>query len=461
MDELTAKKLRFGNPPNGSIELTLSRAGHELRANFYPPSAAGKPLTPEIISECLKKIHVVFGVKPELIQSSLLECNRNKQPVMNVLIASGILPVNEAAEGYERNPDLDTTDDTEDSFGNGAFLPFIIVSKDQALAILKPQTSGKDGRNIFGVVVPYSVIHREGVTGGDNTRVADGKILSNIDGQLIETKNEMKVSNTLVIKGPVGYKVGQIKFPGDIQMDGPVMDGFKIFSGGSLTIKQTFNVTEAVIKGDLTVNGGIIGRGTGLLKVNGGINTKFILNCNAAARKAIYVDKEIINSKVYSFDRVDLGDKGLILGSDIYAIKGITAGGIDKKAGNSSHIHCGIDFAAQQEIEKSNSQMRLIAAKILKIKYMMEDTNTPKESLIKMEEAMRRLEQEKAKISTHISEILGRLNTEDGAVVKVSGEVNRGTLIEICQVALFIDEPLRRVRIKLDKSKNKLVTESL
>jgi hypothetical protein len=46
-------------------------------------------------------------------------------------------------------------------------------------------------------------------------------------------------------------------------------------------------------------------------------------------------------------------------------------------------------------------------------------------------------------------------------VVEVTGEIAPGTLIEICQIALFVDEPLRKVRIKLDKMGGKLVPEPL
>jgi hypothetical protein len=46
-------------------------------------------------------------------------------------------------------------------------------------------------------------------------------------------------------------------------------------------------------------------------------------------------------------------------------------------------------------------------------------------------------------------------------VVEVSGEIVPGTLIEICQIALFVDEPLKKTRIKLDKAGGKLVTENL
>jgi uncharacterized protein (DUF342 family) len=243
-------------------------------------------------------------------------------------------------------------------------------------------------------------------------------------------------------------------------IEGPVSDGFKICSGGSVTIKQTFDVTEAITKGDLVVAGGIIGRGAGLLKSGGGIRTKFIENCRAAARKAIFVDSEINNSSVFTLERIEMGDKGIILGSDIYAVHGVKAGGIGKRAGKATRIHCGIDFTVQQEKEKSNNRLRILSAKLTILRELMTgDLHAEKRS--KMEELQRRLEEEQAAASTKLAEILGRINTDEKAPVEVSGEIMPGTLIEICQIALFVAEPLRKVRIRLDPPSGKLVSEPL
>jgi hypothetical protein len=78
-----------------------------------------------------------------------------------------------------------------------------------------------------------------------------------------------------------------------------------------------------------------------------------------------------------------------------------------------------------------------------------------------MEELRTRLETEQAAASAKVTELLGMVNTDENAVVEVSGEIAPGTLIEICQIALFVDEPLKKIRIRLDMAGGKLVTESL
>jgi uncharacterized protein (DUF342 family) len=303
----------------------------------------------------------------------------------------------------------------------------------------------------------------ESMIGGEHTKTTDKYILSEINGQLIVTNKVLKVQDNLVIKGSVGYATGNIIFPGDVFIEGMVSDGFKIYSGGSITIKQTFDVTDVISKMDLNVAGGIIGRGRALVKVGGFLRTKFIENCRVACRRTIFVDSEIINSNVYAMETVEMGDKGKILGGEIYAIHGIKAAFIGKKFGKATHIHCGVDFTIQQDKEKCNSHFRLVTEKLQKIREFTVQSQTEQnpEKQAKLEELRRRLEEDQKKTAAQIGDMMGRLNADDNATVEVSGEIAPGTLIEIGQIALFVAEPLKRVRIKLDRRQGKVITEPL
>jgi len=458
------KKLLFGKSFDGDLAVCFSESNLEVYADFIPPKATGKPLTLDDIAAALNEINVIYGRRWEAIQEALLDCNLGRLKVANVLIAVGDHPENEISEYYEKDPQLkkaETYEGEENRIDHRTRSPFVIVKKDQALATLIPRKPGKEGKNVNGEVFPFSVIKIEGVTGGDNTRIEDGFILSNIHGQLIEDKKTLQVRNNLVIRGSVGYKTGHIIFPGNIEIEGPVSDGFKIYSGGSITIKQTFDVTEAVTKGDLVVVGGIIGRGLGVLKVGGGIKTRFIENCRVAARKTIIVEKELNNSRVFSLGRVEVSDKGLILGCEIQSVNGLKAGTIGRKAGKASRIHCGLDFTVQQEIDKNNSKLQILAAKMAKLKDLLTTGNPDAEKKSQIEELLRGLEEQQANASRYITKLLGSLIANEKAVVEVSGEISMGTLIEICQIAFFVDKPLRKVRIRLNKEAGKLITEPL
>jgi uncharacterized protein (DUF342 family) len=467
--------VRPENKNDGYMTVTFSDGDIEAKADFFPPFGQGAPVSDEYITTFLEKLNIVHGMKWEAIREAAAACNLNRRAVRNVLIARGDAPVNEVDEYFERNPHLPVSNVPPGEQarnrprGNARidyreYSPFIIVKQNQILAKFRPRKTGQDGKNVHGNVVSYKVLRPEGVKPGENTRFDGQFLVAEINGQLVEVNKVMNVRNSLVIKGAVGYATGNIVFPGDVVIDGPVSDGFKIYSGGSVTIKQTFDVTNVIARTDLNVAGGIIGRGRAFVKAGGTLKTKFIENCRVACRKSITVDKEIINSSVFTMDTLEMGDKSTILGSDIYAIHGIRAGSIGKKSGKATQIHCGIDFTLQQEREKANNRMRMLAAKLGKLRELMDAPPAGGENperRTKIERLRNRLEEEREQISRHISGIMGKAANDENAVVEANGEIVSGTLIEICQIALFVTEPLKKVRIRLDKVQGKLICENL
>lgn len=450
------------NKNDGNISVTFSEDDLEARADFMPAIGNGEPITSAYVSSILERLNIVYGIREETIQETILRCNRERKPIKEVLIARGDPPKDEIFEYFELTPTPGTPpSEANDRIDYRSLSPFVVVKREQILAYKRPREKGQDGKNVHGMVIPRRILRPEGVSGGQNTRTDENHIIAETAGQLVEHNKVINVQETLVIKGAVGYATGNIIFPGDVIIEGPVSDGFKIYSGGSVTVKQTFDVTDVITKNDLTVAGGIIGRGRALVKVGGALKAKFIENCRVACRKTLTVETEIINSSIYAMDNIDLGDKGAIVGGDITTIHGLRAGTIGKKSGKPTHIHCGIDFTVQQEKEKNNYQFRILSAKLAKLKELMAVPDQPPEKQAKMKELLHRLEEEQKKTGQRIADLLGRLEADDQAQVEVTGEIASGTLIEICQIALFIQEPLRKIRIRLDKTTGKLVSEPL
>jgi uncharacterized protein (DUF342 family) len=447
------------------IVVSFSENDLEARIDLIPLPGKEPFLSPDYIASILERLNIVYGIRWEAIQETALEYNTEKHLIKGLLVAKGDAPETEVAEFFELNPHLSQgllpAAKKNDRIDYRSYSPFTIVKQDQVLAWKKPRKTGRDGKNVHGIAIPHGIIRPDGVSGGENTQTGEKSITAQINGQLINTRNVLSVRDSLVIKGSVGYATGNIIFPGDVTIEGAVSDGFKIYSGGSVTIKQTFDVTDVIIKKDLTVMGGIIGRGRALVKVGGVLRSKFIENCRVACRKAITVDSEIINSSIYTMEHLDMGDRGFILGSEIYAIHGVRAAGIGKKSGKPAHIHCGIDFTIQQDKEKSNGNMRILAGKLAKLRELMAVPEPDPEKRAKLEGLLHRLEGEQKKAALHIAEIMGKLDADENAHVEVSGEIAPGTLVEICQIALFVTEPLKKVRIRLDKPSGKLITAPL
>ncbi|MCL2602130.1 MAG: FapA family protein [Treponema sp.] len=453
-----------GGTRNGKITLIVSSNHLEVRGNFLPPENGGEPITREYIASLLAKRHIRFGIQHEEVEKAYQKCTAESAAVLDVLVAQGEPAVNEIPSYLQLNPllaekDPEPLSDT-DSVDHRKRSPFTIIKKDMALAKQKRHKPGKNGINVYGETINFHVNHPEGLEAwGENTRMEDRYVLSNINGQLVIKNKAVSVRETLIIAGPVGYGTGNIIFPGNVEIHGAVSDGFKIYSGGSVKIKQTFDVTDAVTKGDLVVSGGIIGRGRALVKVGGNLTTKFIENCSVACRKTINVDVEILNSKIFSLEKVVMKDRGRIVGAEVYALKGISVGSIGRITSKASRIVCGVDFTLEQEREKNNAALRILSGKLEHLANLMSDPNIDDEKREKIEALQERLGSEKCKAQEKISEILSTINACEDAVVEVSGEIVPGTRIEICQKVLEVTQTLRRVRIRL--SQGEIVTEKL
>jgi uncharacterized protein (DUF342 family) len=297
------------------------------------------------------------------------------------------------------------------------------------------------------------------VSGGVNTIIDSRGIVSAIEGKLINANNVLDVEEVLIIKGQVGYGTGHISFPGDVVIEGFVADGFKIKSGASVMAKQTFDATDVSAKKDLVVSGGIIGRGPGLIKTGGCLRAKFLRNCRAASRETIHVNIEIINSKVFTLDSLDMGDKGRILGGEIYAVHGIRAGSIGKKSGRFTSLHCGIDFTVVQEKERLNYRMRALNGKLNKLEEILEKDTGPHPA--KFVEMVSKIREEIERCAVTISELMTRVNADESATVEAFGTISPGTLIEICAASFLVQSPLKKVRLRLDAQAGSLVQEPL
>jgi uncharacterized protein (DUF342 family) len=434
------------------VSIGFSEKDMEAWADFIPPAKGGALLNVRLMNVVLEKLNIIHGLRWDQIRQAIHDCNRDYRIVKDVLIAKGEEPVNEIGPFFVVNPKLHALPRLPK--GNArvdyrTYTPFIIVKKGQILARLRPRREGRHGMNVHGEALPFQTIQPAGVRGGENTRTGEGLILAEIDGQMVEKNKILDVKDKLIIKGPVGYATGNIIFPGDVFISGPVSDGFKIYSGGSVTVKQTFDVSDVVTKGDLSVSGGIIGRGRGLLKIGGSLKTRFVENCRAAVRKNVAVNRAIINSQVWTLGTIEMEDRGLILGAEIYAQRGIKTGGIGKKEGKASKIHCGVDFTIEQEKEKNNNLVKILGIRIKRLREELELEADP-EKCVRIQEDLDQSLETQRESSEKLTELLKRTVHDEGAVLEVRGEVTPGTLIEICQVSFPVTESLRRVRIRLD-----------
>ncbi len=457
---------------NGYVEVYVSEDEMKATADFYPPSEGisdagiepGKPIEPEDVEKVLEKKGIVTGIDWNAISEAIFRCNTERTPVTGVTIARGKKPVDEIPPHFEiieellksRKP-IDTDSQRIDF---KEISPFTLVNKGQVLARLVPKVPGAFGETVLGKAIPFKKASIPQLKPGKNVVVEADIAKAGCHGRFIYTDDSFWVSEVLEIKSDVDYHTGNIDFPGDVVIYGNVQDGFKVRAGGSIYCHKTLDASEVLCGGDLFVRLGIIGRKKGVVKVKGSVEAKFIENCYLEAGGNISIKTSILNSVVHSLKRVNLGEKGIIVGGKVFAQNGVEAAQLGTRVGPKTEIHCGIDFTIQQKLEWIRDKNIELAMKLNEIDRRIKDASTPS-YIEKLKEVRKKLSQAIHKLNAASATMVNELDKNEEADVKVSASVYPGVYIEICHISYIVNRELKHCRFYLDKVKGKIAVEPL
>lgn len=150
---------------------------------------------------------------------------------------------------------------------------FPLVKKDDLIALVHPPVTGIPGQSVTGkIIVPPAVKDATIRCGEGVTLREDGcKVAALKDGRLVASGNQIKVIDSLVHRGDVDLKSGNLRFNGDMQIFGNVMEGMKVEIQGDLYVEG--NGYEAFMSagGGVHVTGNLV-----QCKIDGGLNFAFL-----------------------------------------------------------------------------------------------------------------------------------------------------------------------------------------
>ncbi len=183
--------------------------------------------------------------------------------------------------------------------------------------------------------------------------------ISEYDGRVEYVPGNLTVSKNLTIPS-VNQAFGNVRFEGNILISGDVSDGVLIESGGDVIVEGF--VENATIKaaGDLVLKKGVNGNGTGKLSAGGRVEGKFLENVDVVANGGIDINY-CLNCNISTEDKLLVhGNKGMILGGNIFAAKDIRAVNVGNEAGVRTNIRMGISdkmLKTQREIDEHLAEL--------------------------------------------------------------------------------------------------------
>ncbi|HUW39565.1 MAG TPA: FapA family protein [Rectinemataceae bacterium] len=451
-----------GGRNDGSAEVSVSDDGMQASVSFFPPAGEGLPISREYLATLLARFGVTDGVLREEIDEALVRANLDRHVLRDVVVARGSAPVDETPEHAELEPKFRKSGplvpDGRQSVDFRELGGVHVVKAGETLARIVPSSGGRAGADIHGKSLPYSRVAVEDIKPGANIERRDDALVSTVDGRLIVSGDRIDVDQVLVIKGEVDYSTGHVVFPGDVFIEGAIHDGFKVWSGGTIVCKSTMDAFDVNAKKDLVCTQGILGRRRAQIRVGGELKAKFVQNCSAAVRGDIHVTTAVVNCRLYSLGKVDLGDKGVLMGGEVYAVHGLRCGRLGNQARQRTMVHIGVDFTVQQRLDQANERLRLLAGRSRYIESLAASRAAARGNP-ELEHVRADIAKAAAEQSSLISRLLGQLDADDDAAVEVRYEVFPGAVIEICRISLKVEEHMKACRFRLDKTAGHIMVE--
>jgi len=244
----------------------------EIKEEIMPPKFTETEIKSELLNQNIK-----YGV----LMMSIRKCSVSDE-VSQILIAKGKETIHGISDELEvkYNKTFHQEEQDEDSskvVDYKAIGSIEGVKTGQVLALLKPGKDGEDGIDITGNPVKAKNAKKIVLTVGDGCELIDEHtVVSTIEGRPSSKGYTFFVHKIYEVNGDVELKTGNIKFVGDVIINGSVNEGMKVEAGNCILIRK--NVAEA----DITANGDILIKGN-------------VIHSNVAAGKEDVVTLEYLS----------------------------------------------------------------------------------------------------------------------------------------------------------------------
>ena len=443
---------------DGNAELEVSEDGMLVEAALFPPTGEGMPISRDYFAALLDRIGATSGVLWDEVDDALMRANLERHVMRAVVVAQGTPPVKEIPEHAELEPKFRRSglpiSENAQRVDFREMGSVHVVKAGEAIARIVAGVAGQPGTDVFGRSIPFAREPVRSVIPGANIERRGDLLVSTVDGRLLVSGDRIDVDQVLVVKGAVDFSTGHIVFPGDVLIDGVIRDGFKVWSGGTIVCKSTMDAFDVNAKKDLVCTQGIIGRRRAQIRVGGELKAKFVQNCRVAVRGDVHVGTAVVNCRLYSLGKVDLGEKGVLMGGEVYAVHGLRCARLGNQARQRTMVHIGTDFTVQQRLDQANERLRLLSSRSGHIESLAAYRSGPDFGRVRSDIAKAAAEQ-----SSLISSLLVQLDADDSAIVDVHVDVFPGVVIEICRISIVIEEHMQACRFRLDKTAGRIIVE--
>jgi uncharacterized protein len=309
---------------NASVSITPQKASLKISENYL---LRGKKLALPQLQFFLKRKGVVHGVNTEALTRICVESIHDQY--IDVAFAT---PPENGSDGrieYKKDvsPEIKPQMRGDGSVDYRNIQTFTSVAKGELLAVKYPPDPGTTGITVTGEPIPATPGKDVLFPQGKNTEIStDGmQLLASATGIIYFENTVLVVAELLNINHDVDFSVGNIKYTGEVLIDGNVKPGFCIEAEGSIQIKGEVESANIISRaGRVIIDKGVVGKGDTTIIAKEGIICNFAQEAVFKTEGPMAFARYLLHCKVDCDTLSGSDHESGVIGGEIRARKSIT-----------------------------------------------------------------------------------------------------------------------------------------
>lgn len=358
------------------VEVKISDKGMVAEVKVVPEE--GENIDEKYVRQMLQLEGVQAGIKNDVLAYIV----KNKIYNQFVSVANGKEAV-DGVDGYYDFHFVTTNDNKAPRIKEDGSVDYTMaitnVNKDDLVAEYHPRTTGTYGYNVFATMLPPKMGKELRQLRSKGVRIEENKYYADKSGLITMKDDTLLILDVLEIKGDVDQTVGNLDFNGDIKVHGSILSNMVVKAQGSIMVDNVIESAFVSAQKDVLVAKGIHGNGMGRVEAAGNVCATFIDHGFVYAGGDVKIDYSV-GSEIETCGKVLAeGNRGLILGGIVYALKGLEVDTLGNNAEMNTRIYAGSNPKMRAEIDE-------LMTKIEKLKKESEKIKKDSELELKMEE---------------------------------------------------------------------------
>lgn len=439
------KKILIGK--NSAFELTLT--AEEMEAQIRLVGDMPEGMTAEQLKALLSRHQIIYGLADDVAIELFLQQAATKKAEFTIAKGKAIKPGRNALIKYFFQDENRLFGRELDSgkFDYRERGEIQTVTQGSILAEKIPLIPAVNGVTVTGNQISAPVPVDMNLDCGKGAELSkDGlKAVAAASGRPdLSLGGRISVMPQKIIKGDVDFKIGNVKFNGDVIVKGSILAGFNV-TANNLTVND-IEEAEVNIANTLLVKNSI---NDSRIRAGGTVAAQIIKKSTLYVQGDLVVQKEIIDSNIITSGKV-IAPRGRVVASTVHAAKGVEALNIGSEVSSPCHLHPGADDHALDTL-----------------KGFADKINSYRELLIRVEALQNQFDQQSLQQLTNLSEIsklqeellLEKKNILKQRAAATDAVVKRGletSLADIEKRAVKMDETVNRLFDEQDTTQNKV-----